>query len=181
MNPSNGSDADASAREYPEHLAEAAQAIDELRAQRVKQLPPSERAVQRILDAIARPAFIVGLACCIGLWLAINAAMRAVGRPFDDSAYSLLNLIATLVSLVLVLAVLSGQRTTNVLEQERARLMLQLMLIHDRKVTQTLNAVEDLRRANPRAADPELGELHEETDLHAAARALQEAESQEGD
>lgn len=146
---------------------------------RHRQLPPAERSVQALLDAIARPRFVLLLAASICAWIAANALARASGHAFDDRAYNLLNLVATLTSLVLVVAVLSGQRTNNTLEQERARLMLQLMIVHDRKITQALNAVEDLRRVDPRMPDPEKGELHEETDLHAAARALREAEGSE--
>ncbi len=167
--------------QFPEHLAEAAETIDELRAQRHRALPPSERGVQRLLDSISRPRFVIALAVSICVWVVANSILRSVGRPFDDYAYNLLNLTATLISLVLVVAVLSAQRTANTIEQERARLMLQLMLVQDRKITQALNAVEDLRRVNPHLDDPQTGELHEETDLHAAARALQQVEVQEDD
>lgn len=162
--------------EPPEHLTEAAQAVDELRTMRHRQLPPAERSVQAFLDAIARPRFVLVLVVSICVWVSANALARAAGHAFDDSAYNVLNLVATLISLVLVVAILSGQRTNNTLEQERARLMLQLMIVHDRKITEALNGVEDLRRVDPRVPDPEKGDLHEETDLHEAARALREAE-----
>lgn len=167
--------------DLPEHLTEAAQAVDELRTMRHRQLPPAERSVQAFLDAIARPGFVLILAASICVWVAANALGRATGHAFDDPGYNLLNLVATVTSLVLVVAVLSGQRTNNTLEQERARLMLQLMIVHDRKITQALNAVEDLRRVDPRMPDPEKSDLHEETNLHAAARALREAEGTEPD
>lgn len=155
---------------YPEHLAEAAQAIDELRAQRHRQLRPSERTVQRFVETLAQPRSIVILAIGIVVWVALNAALRPLHAAFDDAAFNILNLIATLISLVLVVAILSGQHTQATLEQERARLMLQLMLIQDRKIS------ELLKELHPRGGDA----LHEETDIHAAARALEEAENTPG-
>jgi uncharacterized membrane protein len=168
--------------DYPEHIREAAEAIDELRSQRHRQIPKSERAVQRFMDAIARPRFILILALFIVAWIVLNDILAGHHSEFDDRKFTTLNLIAQLTSLMLVFAILSQQKTQSTLEQERARLMLQLMLIQDRKVTEVLNAVEDLRRVDPRVETPEEpGELHKETDVHTAARALLEAESQDAE
>ena len=161
-------DGDRREGDYPEHLAEAAQAIDELRAQRHRQLRPSERTVQRFMYTIAQPRFVAILAGGIVVWVVLNAVLRPLHAAFDDPAFNMLNLVATLMSLVLVIAILSGQHTQATLEQERARLLLQLMLIQDRKIS------ELLKQLHPHDAP---AALHEETDIHAAARALEEAEN----
>lgn len=169
-----------SEREYPEHIREAAEAIDELREQRHRQMSPSERAVQHFMDAVARPRFILILATFIVVWVVLNVILRSSHAAFDDKTFTLLNLIAQLTSLILVVSILSHQTTQSTIEQERARLMLQLMLIADRKITEALNGVEDLRRVDPRVDTPkEPGELHKDTNVHTAVRALQEAESEE--
>ncbi len=136
--------------ETPDHVREAAQTIDELRAQRRRQLPASERAVQRMVERVGRPRFIIALAVFIVAWVAVNSLLRASHASFDDRGFSMLNTFAQLCSLLLVVSVLSHQNTQSTLEQERARLMLQMMVIHDRKITEALNAVEDLRREHPR-------------------------------
>ncbi|MFN2450318.1 MAG: hypothetical protein ABR508_11125 [Candidatus Baltobacteraceae bacterium] len=155
--------------EAPDHLREAAQAIDELRAQRHRQMPRAERAVQRLVESIGRPRFILALAIGLAAWAFLS-----------DHSFTALDTFAQLASFLLVVAILSHQNTESTIEQERARLMLQLMMIQDRKVTQALNAIEDLRREHPRIdTSGDSKELHQETDLHQAARALREAEKDE--
>jgi uncharacterized membrane protein len=167
--------------DYPEHLREAAETIDALRSERHRQMSAAERGVQHFMGLIGRPRFIIGLVVAIVLWIALNLVLRQDHAAFDTRDFATLNTIAGLSSFILVFAILSHQNTQSTIEQERARLLLQMLVIQDRKITQALNSLEDLRREHPRidtSGDPT--ELHQETDLHAAARALHEAEGQEG-
>jgi len=166
--------------DYPEHLREAAETIDALRAQRHRQMSPAERAIQHFMGRIGRPRFILALVAFIIVWVAINLVLRASHAAFDTGSFTLLNTIAQHTSLVLVVAILTHQNTQSTIEQERARLVLQMLVIQDRKITQALNALDDLRREHPRIdTSGDSTELHKETDLHEATRALQEAEGQE--
>jgi len=134
------------------------------------------------MERIGRPLVILGLAAFIVAWVALNLFLRHGHAALDNDSFAVLNTMAGLASLVLVVAILSHQNTQSTIEQERARLMLQMMVIQDRKVTEALNALEDLRREHPRidtSSDPT--ELHQATDLHEATRALQEAESIDGE
>ncbi len=163
-------------------MREAAQAIDELRTQRHRRLPARERAVQALMDRIGRPRFILAVVVFILAWVVADLILRAQHRRFDSETFGLLNTVAQLVSLLLVIGVLSSQNTQGTVERERARLMLQLAVIQDRKITEALNAIEDLRRVNPEIeTTDEPTALREATDVHEAAQALVEAERETGE
>lgn len=163
--------------EYPEHVREAAEAIDELRSQRRRQLPARERALQTFLNRIGRPRFVLAVSVFIVVWVTLNMLLASRHEAFDTPAFTLLNTIAQLLSLLLVIAIFSAQNTENTIEQERARLMLQLALIHDRKISAIVQAVEQLSGRSGLPFVQEVPqELHRPTDIHEAAGALQEAE-----
>src|SRR5579872_6543305 len=160
--------------EYPDHIREAAQAIDELRALRHRQLSYPERAIQAFISRIGEPRIVLAVAFCIVVWIVLNTLLRP--HAFDDAAFSRLNTICQTISVVLVFGILSAEHTQADIEQERARLMLQLALIQDRKISDALKALDELRRASPRVPDPqEPAELRQATDIHEAANALREA------
>jgi uncharacterized membrane protein len=168
--------------DYPEHLREAAETIDALRAARHRQMSSAERSVQHLIGLIGRPRFIMILVTGIVVWIVLNTLLRSAHLAFDTTTFTILNTIAQLSSLILVVAILSHQNIQSTLEQERARLILQMLVIGDRKITQALNALDELRREHPRIdTSGDSTELHQETDLHEAARALQEAEGEETD
>ena len=170
------------ANDYPEHVREAAQAIDELRAQRRQQLPARERAVQAFISRVGRPRFRLAVVVVIIAWVVLNTILLPRHANFDTPTFGLLSTIAQLISLMLVIGILSAENTQGVLEQERARLMLQLAMIHDRKITEVLKAVEDLQGARRGAKTNEQpAELREATDIHEAASALREAESEQAE
>lgn len=155
--------------DHPEHLREAGETINELRAQRLEELPKRERLVQDFVARIGRPRFLLFVAAFIVVWVVANLLLRPAHRAFDTDTFAVLNLISQLVSLVIVLAILSGQQSLRTLEEERDRLTLQMSLIIDKKVTE---ALRNMRVDNDRH------ELREPTDLHQAAEVLREAEEQ---
>lgn len=164
---------------YPEHLLEATQTIAELRRQRRDELPASERLVARFMRRVGRPRTILALSAFIIVWVALNLALSATHRNFDDRTFSLLNLVAQLCSLMFAVSILSSQNTIGRIDEEHTRLSLQLALILDRKVTKILTDLEELRSVQPEIeTDEEPHELMETTDLHKAAQALREAEPQ---
>lgn len=121
------------------------------------------------------PRTIFGLAAFIVIWVVLNLVLRAQHRNFDDGTFSLLDTIAQLSSLVIAICILSSQNTMGRLDDERTRLTLQISLIVDRKVTQILTELDDLRGSPKRSEEAEA--LREPTDLHKAAEALREADS----
>ena len=164
--------------DYPEHIREAAQAIDELRALRHRQLQPLERAIQALMSRIGEPRIALAVAICLVCWFLASTMLRS-HYAVNDASVTLFNTVCQSVSLVLVIGILSAENTQAAIEQERARLMLQLALIQDRKISDALKALDELRRASPRLPDPqEPPELREATDIHKAASALRDAEEQ---
>jgi uncharacterized membrane protein len=157
--------------EKPEHLREAGETINELRSERLEQLPRRERMAQEFVARIGRPRFVLLVVAFIVLWVVANLLLRPSHHAFDTDTFTLLALIAQLSSLVVVLAILSGQQSMRGLEEERDRLTLQMSLIVDKKITE---ALRNLHVAGERR------ELREPTDLHQAAEVLRKAEEQAG-
>ena len=155
--------------EHPEHLREASETIEALRSQRHAELPQRERFVQDLILKIGRPRTLAVVVALIVAYVAANIVLRASGHGFDDATFSRLNLVSQLVSLVFVIAILSAQNTARTLEEERARLNLQLELINERKLTEILKAV---------APQQTVRELGEPTNLHQAAEVLRQVEQQ---
>lgn len=155
----------------PEHLREASQTITELRQERHQQLPKRERIVQALMSRVGRPKFVAVVVGFIVLWVVLNIVLRSYHRAFDTDTFAILNTTSQLVSLVVVLTILSAQNSQRTLEEERDRLMLQMSLIMDKKISAVLERLSGETRA---------GELREPTDLHQAAQVLREAEEQAG-
>ena len=167
--------------QYPEHVQEAVQTIEEVREERLARLPRDERFVQGIVRRIGRPRSIYAVVACIILWIAINGALSAYRFPFDRPPFFWLTAIAQLFNVIIAIAILSAENTQSVVEEERSRLALQLAMIADRKITKALNDLEELRRAHPDIETPPArspDELRHETDLHQAAELMREIEAE---
>jgi uncharacterized membrane protein len=166
--------------EHQQQLRDAASAIDELRSQRREQLPAVERSMQEVISRIGRPRFVFAVSLFIIGWVVANMLLQTRHANFDGPTFGLLNLIAQLTSLVLVIGILTAENTQGTLSRERSRLMLQLALIQDRKITEALKAIEELRGS--RRAEDDGGirqQLANPTDVHEAAQALREVEQQD--
>jgi uncharacterized membrane protein len=157
--------------EHPEHLREAGETINELRAQRLEELPKRERLTQDFVARIGRPRFVLAVAGFILAWVLANLLLRPSHHAFDTDTFAVLNLISQLFSLVIVLAILSGQQSMRTLEEERDRLTLQMSLIVDKKISEALRNMHVAEGGH---------ELREPTDLHQAAEVLRKAEEQAG-
>jgi uncharacterized membrane protein len=155
--------------QVPQHVRETAQTIEDLRRRTHEGLPKHEMAVQLFTRVFGRPATVAVVSVFIIGWVVANVLLRAHHASFDDNTFSLLALIAQLLSLILVIAILSAENTQAEIAQYRERLMVEMLTIQDRKITEVLNLLK------PKS---EKGELERPTDLHEAAAALQEAEEQ---
>lgn len=157
----------ADGKQSSERVQDAAQTIHELRAQRREELPRDERAVESFMHGVGRPRTIAIVVAFVVIWVALNVLLRPHHQTFDDTPFALLNLISQLLSLMLVIGVLSAQNTQSTIDQERARLMLQLAIVQDKKISEVL----EMLGARDQSRRP--------TNLHEAAEALKEAERQE--
>lgn len=150
-------------------IQDAADTIHELRRQRREDLPKDERAVESFMHSFGRPRTIAVIALFVLTWVALNLVWHGTNNEFDPSPYGLLNLISQLCSLVLLVGVLSAQNTQSEIDQERSRLMLQMAIVHDRKISEVLK----LLGAHEVERQP--------TDVREAAEALKGAEKREAE
>lgn len=169
--------------EYPDYLKEAAQTIDTLRQERHRQLPRRERLVQAFMQRIGRPRVILLVSAFIIVWVVTNVVLWSRGPGFDTRSFSLLATIMQAMNLLVAVAILTAENTQQTLHEERTRLLLQLSMVHDQKITKALNDIEDLRRVNPEVetADGPEDELHRPTDLRAAADLIQQTSERSAD
>ena len=76
-----------------------------------------QRITDRTTDLIARPMLVVIMLCLMALWIAGNLAAR--DRAIDASPFGLLELAATLGSLLIALLILATQRREDRLAERR--------------------------------------------------------------
>lgn len=163
-----------------EHVRDAAAIIHELRRQRRQDLPPFKRVVERVIGRFASPWAIVAAVAFIGVWMGLHFALTAHGKPFDSNTFGLLNIVSQLCSLILVIGILVADETQAEIDQERSRLILQMLIIQDRKTSEALKSIEQLLRAQGLQPREVTLKVESATDLHEAAGALREAEEEQG-
>lgn len=163
-----------------EHVRDAAALIQEMRRQRREDLPPLKRLVERVVARFATPFAALAVVVFIGIWVGLQFTLPAHGIPFDSNTFALLGLIAQLLSLVLVVGVLVADGTQAEIDQERSRLILQMLIIQDRKISEALKGFEQLARAQGLQPREEIQRIDDSTDLHEAAAALRKAREEQG-
>lgn len=163
-----------------EHVRDAAAIIDELRRQRRQDLPPLKRLVERAIGRFATPWAIVAAVLFIGVWMALQFTLTTHGKPFDSNTFGLLNTVSQLCSLILVIGILVADETQAEIDQERSRLILQMLIIQDRKTSEALQSLEQLVRVQGLQPREGTRKVDDATDLHEAADALHEAEQEQG-
>lgn len=113
-----------------------------------------QRTIDRMTNAISRPLMVVAVIALFGLWAAADFIRAQDGPPDFDA----IDLVATLTALGVSLLILGTQRREDQLAERRAKLMLELSLLTDKKNTKIIALLEEMRRDAPDLAsrsDPE--------------------------
>jgi uncharacterized membrane protein len=130
----------------PIHIEETIRSIAKLQAEHHGSATPQQRAVRRLTDILGRPSFLGILAIAVAGWIGANALGYS---PIDPPPFAWLNVVASLVSLFMVVLILGAQRHEDQLTQHRELLTLELAILSEQKTAKVIQLLEEVRRDNP--------------------------------
>ncbi len=140
---------------------------------------PAERFVARLISTIGRPVFVAYVLAFIALWAALNLGALALHiTQFDPPPFYWLQGIVSLTALCVTILVLSTQRRTERLAEERAQLTLQVAMVGDQKIAKVIALLEELRSDHPEIVDrhdPQAQAMAEPTDPQTVLDALRDS------
>jgi len=139
----------------------------------------AQRLLERIGDAIGRPAFLALVLIFVGLWIACNLQLFGI-VAFDPPPFPALEAIVTVVALLITTVVLIGQNRLAKLEQRRSEMELQVNILTEQKTTTLIRLLEELRRDLPMVRDrhdADAATLQQPTDATQIMTALEEEQN----
>jgi uncharacterized membrane protein len=147
-------DTDEPSNNSSDHLDKTIQTIARLRAGHRDSATPLRRAVDHLTAIIGRPRSIGIAIVVVAGWILVNLVIAAFGgQPFDPPPFTWLASGISLAALFMVMLVLITQRGEDRLTQDREMLILELVLLCERKITKVIRLAEEERRDNPLIVD----------------------------
>ncbi len=147
-----------------------------LRAERT--VTPDQRLIEKITSFLGRPMAVYLILLFIALWILVNVFHRFLGFGiFDSPPFPWLQDLVSMSALLMTVIVLTTQNRQGKLTEQRRHLDLQITLLTERKVSKTIELLEELRRDLPlvkNRVDPEADVMKEPVDPHTALTALNE-------
>lgn len=152
--PDSGTDTDEAAAESPDHLDETIRAIAQLRAEHHDQGSPLRRAVDRMTAILGRPRFVAVVTVVVVGWGGLDLTMGFLGHgAIDPPPFAWLADAISLLSLYMVILILVTQRGEDRLAQRREMLILELVILGEKKITKVIQLLEESRRDDPTIRD----------------------------
>ena len=114
----------------------------------------SQRAIDGITAAIARPSFIASLALAVSLWVAANLVGLRLGYSMpDEPPFPWLQGAMTGISLFMVVFIVGTQKHDDELAEQREMITLELALLSEQKIAKLIQLLEEFRRDSPQLHD----------------------------
>jgi uncharacterized membrane protein len=161
----------------PASISQNIEAIGDYYKREEQRTGPAQRLLERIGDAIGRPAFLGLVLIFVGLWISINLMPERFGMvAFDGPPFQALQTIVSLAALLITTIVLIGQNRLAKLEQRRGQMELQVNILTEQKTTTVIRLLEELRRDLPMVRDrhdPDAATLQQPTDAAQIMTALE--------
>jgi uncharacterized membrane protein len=161
----------------PIQIDEAIETIAELERHALAETPTAHRAIQRLMLAIGRPRAAIAVLAVILAWIATNVVLGALHRaPLDPPPFPWLQSAATLAALLMTVLILTSENRQSEMDEQRARLHLQISLLAERKAAKVIELLQQLRHDLPQVPDRPDREAQEAmlpTDPHALAAELE--------
>jgi len=134
----------------PEHVGNNIQLITTLFAKAESRVGRHQLAIERMTDAVGRPATTYALALVVLCWVGGNAIAPLFGaRSIDPPPFVWLQGVACVLALQVAVIILTTQNRAAKLAQRHAHLDLQINLIAEEKIAKLVALVEELRRDLP--------------------------------
>jgi uncharacterized membrane protein len=161
----------------PASISQNIEAMGDYYKREARRIGPAQRLLERIGDAIGRPAFLGLVLIFVGLWISINMMPERFGMvAFDAPPFSGLQTIVSLAALLITTVVLIGQNRLAKLEQRRGEMELQVNILTEQKTTTLIRLLEELRRDLPMVPDrhdPDAATYQQPTDATQIMTALE--------
>jgi uncharacterized membrane protein len=158
-------------------IEEAILSVAELERKALDDASLHQRAIERFTQAVGRPRSLYVVVCFILVWVFTNMMLAATGsRPFDPPPFAWLTGIVSLAALLMTIVILTTENRMSEIEEQRARLHLQISLLADRKTAKIVELLEELRvdlPSVPNRHDALATELTKPSDPHEVASELE--------
>jgi uncharacterized membrane protein len=158
-------------------IDDAIESIAELERKALAGASLHQRAIERFTLAVGRPRTVYVILIFVGMWVAANLALPALGRPpFDAPPFYWLDGIIALAALLMTILILTTENRMSEIDEQRSRLHLQISMLAERKAAKIVQLLEELRFDLPSVAnreDREAQEMSLATDPHEVAEELE--------
>lgn len=140
----------ASPPDPPEHVAENIETILAFYKREEARVSASQRALERVGDALGRPAFIALTLAFAASWI---GAQLLGWLDFDPPPFFWLQGIVSFSALLIAIVILIKQNRQSSIEALHAHLDLQVNMLTEQKVSKVIELLEELRRDLPMVRD----------------------------
>ncbi len=158
-----------------EHEEQSVDAIADFHREHYRSATKLQRGLDRVTDVLGRPTLVVLTIVGVGTWIAVAELNGHGGITQPSLAW--LELAATVSSLLVSILILATQRREDLLGDRRAKLILELAILADRKNAKIIALLEELRRDHPGVVDRidiESDDMAKPTDPSAVLAAIDE-------
>jgi uncharacterized membrane protein len=162
----------------PASISQNIEAMGDYDKREERRIGSAQRLLERIGNAIGRPAFLGAVLVFVALWVLVNLMPARLGlAAFDPPPFAALEAIISLAALLITTIVLIGQNRLAKLEQRRGQMELQVNILTEQKTTTLIRLLEELRRDLPMVRDrhdPDAVTLQQPTDATQILAALEQ-------
>jgi uncharacterized membrane protein len=167
---------------FPDHVDKAVRSVTQLHSEHHGRTTVPQRAVNNVAAVMGRPWFIALVGFIVVAWVAVNLITAKLGlEAIDPPPFVLLEVVATLFSLLLVVLLLVAQKHEDELNAHRDTLTLQLAILSDHKIAKVIQLLEELRRDSPHVQDrddPQAEQMAEPADTGSVLAAVRANDEQ---
>lgn len=161
-------------------LDRAVQALADIRAEQLQELPQSQAGIEWFTDRIGRPWFAFAVLAFIVAWIVLDTTVAARSH-FDALTFPVLQLIVGVLSLLMATFILITENRQGAIAEKRAQLTLQLSLANEERAAKIISLLEELRKDDPGLPDrhdEEAQQMAEAIDLRTALDKMEDADAQ---
>lgn len=154
------------------------QATARLHAKHREETSRLQQGVDHVTALMGRPGSVAVLAAAIVLWMLANLAAPAMGAaPVDPPPFFWLQGAVTTGALLVATLILTTQRREDHLARHRSQLILELLILNDRKISKIVELIEEMRRDSPaieNRVDDQAAAMSTPSDAHAVLEAIKD-------
>lgn len=121
-----------------------------LQVQAEQSLTTLHRPIEQLGARLGRPVFVIGALACVALWVGVNLLLLLTHHtPWDAPPFGWLQGLLGLLGLFITATVLVGQARQGQVNEQRAQLLLQVVLLTEQRSAKIVELLETLRRDLP--------------------------------